>query len=117
MKKIRVFVLGLLALALIAACATSNDLKWAQGREALSDVEIILTQARAPCVDFGPEHPGCLLDDETTVKIDKMIRAARYTLARLDGVAAGTELLSAETLVTELNRILEQLLLEAAAVQ
>ncbi len=116
MKPIKTLIFALIAMAVVA-CATSPEGKWAQGRTALTDVTNILSDARRPCVDVGPDDPGCLINDETALKIDKLVRAARYTLARLDGVAAGTELLSAETLMRELDRLLEQLLIEAATVQ
>ena len=103
-------------LLILGACASSDFGRWAQLQKSYNTVVGELNNYRRPCVDQGPDHPLCLIDDAAYVRINVAVQRARVALDNaLANAEAGAdtkasfwinqaEQLIAEVLATELAR-------------
>lgn len=73
---------------LLAGCAASPEVRWAQAQKAYNEGVKSAISYRAPCIEFGPEHPLCLIDDDT-YRIVEPIRERLGSLLRQAQVAVG----------------------------
>jgi hypothetical protein len=55
---------GLALLVVIAACAQRPDQRWAQYMSWYTLTVQTMTELRRPCVEIGPEAPGCVIQDD-----------------------------------------------------
>ena len=72
---------------LLAGCASSPEVRWAQVQEAYNEGLDGAIRYRTPCVEFGPDHPLCLIDDETyrivepiRERLDSLLRRAQVAI-------------------------------------
>lgn len=54
-----------LSLLVLSGCAQSPQVRWAQSQQAYNDGVKGAIRYRTPCVKHGPDHPLCLIDDDT----------------------------------------------------
>lgn len=91
----RIIVLLIAALTL-SGCALlgigSGDLRdeWAKQQSVYNALLETAIAGRRPCVEIGPEDPGCLINDETYKKIDTLrVTADGYLKAADAQLTAG----------------------------
>lgn len=75
---------ALVIAAVIAGCATDPDLRWAQAQQAYNSAGALFNDLRRPCVDIGPDDPGCIIDDEAYLLLDPILDQARAALDRYE---------------------------------
>jgi hypothetical protein len=109
--------LALVFAGLLSACASAPEVRWAQGQQAYNDTMRMLISYRMPCVpgsgvlDAGPAHPGCLIDDEAALKINMIKNAADISLRQMAAAAGRGDVDRYETLLTQFEGLLMQLVL------
>lgn len=72
---------------LLSACANSPEVRWAQSQQAYNDGVKGAIQHRTPCVEYGPDDPLCLIDDDTyrivepiRERLDSLLQRARVAV-------------------------------------
>ena len=82
--------ISLVLVLLLAACASSPDVRWAQAQASYNETARALELYRAPCVDVeayanaGPEHPLCRVDNATWALVYPIMQEADRCLKAAD---------------------------------
>lgn len=84
MRAAFLFVPALALAGFLAACAADPDLRWAQAQQAYNSAGALFNDLRRPCVDIGPDDPGCIIDDEAYLVLDPILDQARAALDRYE---------------------------------
>lgn len=96
------------ALFFVVACASSPDVRWAQAQVAYNSTLATMIDLRRPCVDIGPEDPGCIIDDDEYGPIEAGRRLARMALDDYDRTGSIEALNFVELSIAEWIRLTEE---------
>ena len=102
---------------LLAACASSPDVRWAQAQKSYNSTARVLEMYRGPCVDreayvnAGPDHPLCRVDDATWAVVYPIMQDADKCLKAADAQLQSGAIPTAQDAIACAERALERLLI------
>lgn len=90
------FLFGIFAAIALSGCALFSNMsaadEWAKQQTAYNSTLELMIRYHAPCVEIGPDAPGCLINDEMALKLNQFkIAADGYLKAAKASLDAGDE--------------------------